>query len=526
LSIGREGLIFGIKLIEQAILKLKIILILLFLNFQPLISQETLPREFRGVWIATVGNIDWPSQKNLSTLQQKKEILHLLDLFHDLHFNAIIFQIRPAADAFYNSKYEPWSSYLTGTNDKAPAPYYDPLAFIIEETHKRGMEFHAWLNPYRAVVNYQEFQSNPFPLTYEKSEWFVNYGKTKYFNPGLPEVRAYTNKVVTDIVQNYDIDAIHFDDYFYPYTIKDAEFPDLETFKTFGGRYYPDHINDWRRENVNLIVKELYETIKTIKPWVQFGISPFGVWRNKRDDQRGSPTEAGQTNYDNLYADVLLWIKNGWLDYVLPQAYWHIGHPKVDYKTVVRWWADNSFGTNLYVGQGMYRLGDKEQDPAWMKVTPTEIEKQLELNKSASQIQGNAFFSAKSFVQNPFKINQILRGNYFKYPALIPVVNKDINFTPEVVINAKLDKVKNKEYLLQWETLPENVENQAVKYLVYQFNTHEVQNLNQSANLIALTGENKLSIPKKDLKDAKTLVIIAVSRNNNMSFPVRVEVKN
>jgi len=297
-------------------------------------------------------------------------------------------------------------------------------------------------------------------------------------------------------------------------------------FENHGGRYYPDHINDWRRENVNLIVKELHQTIKTIKPWVQFGISPFGVWRNKHDDLRGSSTEAGQTNYDNLYADVLLWIKNGWLDYVLPQAYWHIGHQKVDYKTVVQWWADNSFGTNLYVGQGMYRLGDKKQDPAWMQVTPTEIEKQLNLNKSTSQIQGNAFFSAKSFVQNPFKINQLLRGKYFKNPALIPVINKDINFTPEVVINARLNKIKNKKYLLQWETLPENVENQAVKYLVYQFNTHEVQNLNQSANLIALTGENKLSIPKKDLKDAKTLVIIAVSRNNNMSFPVRVDVKN
>lgn len=491
-----------------------------------LISQETLPREFRGVWIATVANIDWPSQKNLSTVQQKKEILNLLDLFHSLNFNAVIFQIRPSADAFYNSKYEPWSSYLSGTNDKAPSPYYDPLAFIIEETHKRGMEFHAWLNPYRAVINYQEFQSNPFPLTYEKSEWFVNYGNNKYFNPGLPDVRAYTNKVVTDIVQNYDIDAIHFDDYFYPYTIKDKKFPDQETFKNYGGRYYPDHVEDWRRENVNLIVKELYQTIKTLKPWVQFGISPFGVWRNKNDDLRGSATDAGQTNYDNLYADVLFWIKNGWLDYVLPQAYWHIGHSKVDYKEVAQWWSDNSFGTDLYMGQAMYRLGDKKEDEAWMNVTPTEIEKQMNLNKSNSQIQGSAFFSAKSFIKNPFKIDRILREKYYQHPSLMPIGNKDVSYVPEAVVNARLQKAKNKAYLLHWESIPENVEKQAVKFIIYQFKTHEVADLNKASNIIAVTGENKLSLLKKDLKNVKSLVIIGVSKNNNLSAPTRVEVNN
>jgi uncharacterized lipoprotein YddW (UPF0748 family) len=449
-----------------------------------------------------------------------------LDLFHDLHFNAIIFQIRPTADAFYNSKYEPWSSYLTGTNDKAPAPYYDPLAFIIEEAHKRGMEFHAWLNPYRAVINYQEFQSNPFPLTYEKSEWFVNYGKNKYFDPGIPEVRAYTKQVVTDIVQNYDIDAIHFDDYFYPYTIKDEKFPDLETFKNYGGRYFPDKIDDWRRENVNLIVKELFQNIKTLKPWVQFGISPFGVWRNKTDDFRGSLTEAGQTNYDNLYADVLHWMRMGWLDYVLPQAYWHIGHSKVNYKEVVKWWVDNSFGTDLYIGQAMYRLGDKNQDESWMASSPTEIEKQMDLNKSNSQIQGSAFFSAKSFVKNPFKIDQILREKYYQYPSLMPIANKNVSHTPEAVLNARLEKLKNKEYTLSWETIPENVEKQAVKYLVYQFKEHEIEDLNRAANIVALTGENKLNLSKKDLKDAKQLVIIGVSKNNNLSAPVRVDVKN
>jgi uncharacterized lipoprotein YddW (UPF0748 family) len=507
-------------------LRFNFLIFILLLKVHFIFSQEALPREFRGVWIATVGNIDWPSEKNLSTEQQKKEILNLLDLFHSLHFNAIIFQVRPAADAFYNSKYEPWSSYLTGENDKAPAPYYDPLAFIIEETHKRGMEFHAWLNPYRAVINYQEFQSKPFPLTYEKSEWFVNYGKNKYFNPGIPEVRAYTNQVVTDIVQNYNIDAIHFDDYFYPYKIKDEDFPDQLTFKDHGGSYYPDHLDDWRRNNINLIIRELYQTIKTIKPWVQLGISPFGVWRNKNQDPRGSATEAGQTNYDHLYADILYWIKNGWIDYILPQAYWPIGHNKVDYKEVVQWWADNSFGARLYIGHSMYRLGEIKEDPAWIKESPTEIEKQLDLNKSLSQIEGSVFFSAKSFIQNPFKIDHILETKYYPFPALQPIANKNVKYVPEAVINAELEKLKNKQFLLHWEAIPENVEKQAVKFLVYQFNDHEEVNLNKASNIISLTGENQLFIPKKDLKEATTFVIIGVSKNNDLSSPIRVEVKN
>ena len=363
-------------------------------------SQQYIEREFRGVWIATKENIDWPSSKTLSVEEQKKEVIELLDLFKGLNFNAVIFQIRPSADAFYNSKYEPWSSYLTGTNNKAPVPYYDPLAFIISETHKRGMEFHAWLNPYRAIVNYQKFQSNPFPLTYENPEWFINYGKNKYFNPGIPEVRRYTNKVVADIVQNYDVDAIHFDDYFYPYKIAKEKFPDEAAFKRFGGKFYPKHVDDWRRNNVNLIIEELYTTIKSIKPWVQFGISPFGVWRNKSVDPNGSDTQAGQTNYDDLYADVLFWIENRWLDYVLPQVYWHIGFKKADYIKVATWWSENNYDTNLYIGQGMYRLGNNKSK-AWKKQNKTEIEKQIDFNRSVSNIGGSAFFSAKSFSNNP-----------------------------------------------------------------------------------------------------------------------------
>ena len=496
------------------------LVLLLFLFCQITFSQQNIEREFRGVWIATKDNIDWPSSKTLSTEEQKKELIELLDLFKNLNFNVIIFQIRPSADAFYNSKYEPWSVYLTGTNDKEPAPYYDPLAFIISETHKRGMEFHAWLNPYRAIVNYQKFQSNPFPLSYEKPEWFINYGANKYFNPGIPEVRKYTNKVVADIVQNYDVDAIHFDDYFYPYKIAKEEFQDGNAFKKFGGKYYPRNVDDWRRNNVNLIIEELYTTIKTIKPWVQFGISPFGVWRNKSVDPKGSDTQAGQTNYDDLYADVTFWLKNKWLDYVLPQDYWHIGFKKADYKKVAGWWADNNYDTNLYMGQAMYRLGNYKSK-AWKKQNKTEIEKQIEFNRSVSNIKGSAYFSAKSFLKNPLGINDILKNDYYSDIVLPPSTDHNQKFVPEAVSNVNFTKEKNKIFKLSWDILPENKEKEAIKFLVYQFKSNEMVDFSKQSKIIEITGNKYIELSKRDLKNGNVFQVIAVSRNNNISLPVQ-----
>ncbi len=497
-----------------------LIFILLILLFLPHSYAQHKKREFRGVWIATVNNIDWPSSDQLSTEAQKKELIRLLDIFKDLNLNAVIFQIRPSADAFYHSKYEPWSRYLTGQNGKAPQPYYDPLAFAIEETHKRGMEFHAWLNPYRAIVDYREFHSNPFPLTYNKPEWFINYGKNKYFNPGIPDVRKYTNQVVADIVQQYDVDAIHFDDYFYPYKIKNEVFPDSLTFKEFGGEYYPNRLDDWRRHNVNLIIKELYQTIKSIKPWVQFGVSPFGVWRNKKDDPNGSDTHAGQTNYDDLYADILLWLKKGWLDYILPQAYWNIGHKKAGYKSVVEWWSQNNYNTNLYIGHGLYRLNRKKEDRAWRKKKPTEIEKQLDLNRSLPLISGSVYFSAKVFLKDPFNINEILKEKYYQHPVLPPGLPKGIKYHPEPVDELKILKINSKKQRLIWKSLPENNEKEAVKFLIYKFNKGESVNLNNDEKIIALTGEHHFDFNKKEFKKGSVFVVIAVNRNNNISNPV------
>jgi len=502
--------------------KNSILLLIFLIFFQNITSQINSNREFRGVWIATVKNIDWPSSKNLSTEAQKKELIKLLDTFESLNFNAIIFQIRPVADAFYNSKFEPWSEYLTGSNGVAPSPFYDPLAFAISETHKRGMEFHAWLNPYRAMVDYKESESNTLSLINKKPEWFINYGKNKYFNPGIPDVRTYTNKVVADIVQNYDIDAIHFDDYFYPYKIVEEKFPDDVSFKEYGGDFYPNNLDNWRRNNVNLIIEELSNTIKTIKPWVQFGISPFGVWRNKNIDPLGSDTKAGQTNYDDLYADILLWLKNGWLDYILPQVYWQIGHELADYETIVKWWDDNSYRTNLYIGQGVYKLDKQSKKRAWTKSSPTEIGKQIALNRTISQIQGNVFFSAKTFLKNTLDINNDLKNNYYLNPILPPIVNQVNSFIPEPVYNVKISKRKNRKYRVSWKSMPENKEKVAVKFIVYQFNKNEKVDTKNHSKIIALTGEKYVDIDKKDMKNANSFVIMAVSRNNNMSNPVRI----
>ncbi|WP_117885519.1 glycoside hydrolase family 10 protein [Aureibaculum luteum] len=494
--------------------KINYTIIIVLFSAQFIFAQK-INHEFRGVWVATVNNIDWPSKKNLNPTKQKAELIKLLDQFKDLNFNAIIFQIRPTADAFYNSSYEPWSAYLTDSINSPPKPYYDPLAFAIAETHKRGMEFHAWLNPYRVLINYKNTTTKPLALLKEKPDWFLNYGETTYFNPGVPEVRTYTNKVVAEIVQNYDVDAIHFDDYFYPYKIANEVFPDADAFKNFGGKFYPNQIDNWRRDNVNTIIEELHTTIKSIKPWVQFGISPFGVWRNKADDPTGSNTDAGQTNYDHLYADVLLWTKKGWLDYILPQIYWQIGHDKADYKTIAEWWIKNNYNTNLYIGQAMYRLGGKT-DEAWKQKNKTEIEKQLDLNRSLPTIKGSTYFSAKSFNKNAFGINKILKENYYQHPTLPPLTNNKASFFPAPVSHIKLTKIKGRKYQLSWKKLPENTAKEAVKFLVYKFERDEAMAINNPSKIIALTGETHINLNKRDLKKRTTFVVVPVSRNNNV----------
>ncbi len=384
------------------------------LCFALYLSAQT-KQEFRAVWIATVDNIDWPSKKGLPVDSQKAEFIRILDLHKRNGMNAVVMQVRPATDAFYPSPYEPWSEWLSGVQGKPPSPYYDPLEFMITETHKRGMEFHAWCNPYRADFSIGKASIAPSHITRMHPAWFVDYGGKKYFDPGNKEAQAFVVEVIRDITERYAVDAIHFDDYFYPYRIAGLEFPDALTYKQFGNSLSKD---DWRRSNVDSIIVALSRMIKQTKPAVKFGISPFGVWRNKDKDPLGSATNAGQTNYDDLYADILLWLRNGWIDYVAPQLYWEFGHKAAPYEVLIDWWSKHTYGKHCYIGLGIYRAGSND---AWKD--STLIPRQIELLRNTPNMHGMIFFSSKTFNKNPNGWNDSLRTNYFKEPALIPEMN-------------------------------------------------------------------------------------------------------
>ena len=369
--------------------------------------------EFRAAWIAAVENIDWPSRKGLPADSQRAEFIRQLDLLHRNGLNAVVVQIRPAADALYPSPYEPWSEWLSGVQGKPPSPYYDPLAFMIEETHKRGMEFHAWCNPYRAVYSIAKSSVSPSHITRQHPEWFLNYGGTLYFDPGNKDVQQYVVQVIRDIVHRYDIDALHFDDYFYPYRIPGKEFPDEHSYLKYGQGMTKE---DWRRSNVDSIIVHLSATIKEEKKYCKFGISPFGIWRNKSRDPEGSETQAGQTNYDDLYADILLWLRNGWIDYVVPQIYFEFGHRHAAYEVLLDWWSRHAYGRQCYIGLGIYKAGE---NPAWRDKTQLTRQIQAERNYYP-QVQGAVYFSSSTFLRNPYGWGDSLQLHYYNYPALLP----------------------------------------------------------------------------------------------------------
>jgi len=373
--------------------------------------------EFRAAWVATVENIDWPSKKGLPVDSQKVEFTRLLDMHQRNGLNAVVVQIRPAADAFYESPYEPWSEWLTGIQGQRPSPYYDPLAFMIEETHKRGMEFHAWCNPYRAVHTIGKSSVASDHITRQHPEWFVRFEKTLYFDPGNKEVWHYVTMVIRDIVRRYDIDALHFDDYFYPYDIVEGggpgkDFPDNASYARYGNGMSK---GDWRRSNTDSIIVSIGKAIKEEKPHCQFGISPFAIWRNSYKDPEGSETRGGQTDYDNLYADILLWLKNGWIDYVVPQIYFEFSHSHAPYAVLLDWWARHSYGRQCFIGLAPYRAGS---NAAWRD--PTQLTRQIQALRTYPQVQGEVYFSSSSFNNNPNGWSDSLRNNYYNYPALIP----------------------------------------------------------------------------------------------------------
>lgn len=365
---------------------------------------------FRGAWIATVANIDWPSEQAIGdTERQKQEMLFLLDSLESIGINAIVFQVRPTADALYKSDYEPSSHWLTGKQGDSLT--WDPLEWTIEEAHLRHMEVHVWLNPYR--VNLAKTDTSMICANHvwrEHPEWFWCYNKQWYFDPGLDITREWICTVVADIVDRYAIQAIHMDDYFYPYPVGKLQLPDTKTFEKYP-RGFTD-IREWRRDNVNRAIEEINRTIKECKPEVQFGISPFGVWRNASVDSTGSQTQAGITNYDDLYADIRLWIQKGWIDYVLPQLYWEIGKKVADYEVLAHWWANEVKGTNcqLYIGMAPYKLEGAKSTTAWGN--GNEIERQMKLNRTIPEITGECFYSTRPLLRNPRGVCDTIKAIY------------------------------------------------------------------------------------------------------------------
>jgi uncharacterized lipoprotein YddW (UPF0748 family) len=373
-------------------------------------------RQLRAMWIASVVNIDWPSTTGLPAAEQRAQLTAWFDLAVRLRFNAVVLQVRPTADAFWPSPYEPWSQYLTGTQGVDPG--YDPLAFAVEEAHRRNLQLHAWFNPYRVSM-----QTDPSTLVESHParrhpEWVFAYGPKLYYNPGIPEVRRFVEDAILDALR-YDIDAVHFDDYFYPYPVAGQELPDADTFAAYGDGF--DDIGDWRRHNIDLLISEMYQRIHARKPHVQFGVSPFGIWRNASSDPAGSDT-GGTESYNANYADTRKWVKQGWLDYINPQVYWNIGLAVADYAKLTPWWAEQVRDTpvKLYIGEATYKVGAAGQPAAWQD--QAELSRHLDLDAQYPEVAGNVYFSATEVRADTLGATSRLVADHYQHPALPPAM--------------------------------------------------------------------------------------------------------
>jgi uncharacterized lipoprotein YddW (UPF0748 family) len=361
------------------------------------------------MWIASVANVDWPSAPGLSPAEQRRELLDLLDLALERRLNAVMFQVRPTADAFWPSPYEPWSRYLTGTQGRDPG--WDPLGTAVREAHRRGLELHAWFNPYRVAMTEDPGTLAPTHPVRLHPDWAVPFGGKLYYNPGLPEVRRFVEDAMLDAVRRYPIDAVHWDDYFYPYPVAGQTFKDDDAYARYGAGF-PDR-DAWRRDNTDLLVRETAARIKRVRPGTRFGISPFAVWRNAATDPLGSATRAGVQTYDDLHADTRKWVRREWIDYIVPQVYWNIGFAAADYATLIPWWSEvvDGTGVDLYIGEALYKVGVAGQPAAWQD--PGELSRHLTFDADHPQVRGNVFFSAKEVAADPLgAMSRVVADHY------------------------------------------------------------------------------------------------------------------
>lgn len=466
-------------------------------------------REFRGAWLHVIGQTQW---QNKSTEQAKAYIRDQLDKLHDAGCNAVIFQVRPTADALYKSDLEPWSAWLTGKRGKAPSPMWDPLEYCLEEAHKRGMEFHAWLNPYRVTSTAKEKLPAGHASNMEPQRFF-RYNGQVLFDPAYQENRDFICKVVDDIVSRYDVDAIHIDDYFYPYPAPGKQIPDDASYLKFGAGKLK---NDWRRHNVDLLIEQLHKTIKERKPWVRFGVSPFGIWRNKRTDPRGSES-TGLQNYDDLYADVLLWARKGWIDYLAPQLYWSLDTKAAPSRKLVKWWNDNASGVDVYVGQDVKRTMDSA-DPG--NHDSNELDTKVRLSRTLPNIGGNIWWHGYWVTGNYKGAADSLAMKYQSTIALPPAYG-DKGIKPRNVKEIKIEKDKSGEEFLVWTPAAKGRKEEAsdpVRFVVYEFYPGEKQDIGDPQAIVALTPYTRMLIGKRP--EGITYAVTALDRQNRESDPV------
>ncbi len=469
-------------------------------------QSDSPKREFRAAWIATVANIDWP--RSTDAEKQKKELISLLDNLKEANINAVLLQVRPECDALYDSPYEPWSKWLTGTQGKAPSPYYDPLKFACEEAHKRGMELHAWFNPYRAETSIGSYNTASSHVTKAHPEWIFERRNKKILDPGLPKVREFVTNVVLDVVNRYDIDGVHFDDYFYPYGGMGNE--DAETFKNYNRGI--TNLANWRRDNVNLLVKMVYDSIQVAKPHVKFGISPFGIW------QSGYPSGIiGMNAYSEIYCDALAWLSAKTVDYLTPQTYWRIGGSQ-DFIKLTNWWAGKvkAAGLHLYPGQAAYRMYDSN---GW---AVSEITNQIEHVRSNPDILGSVFFSAKSIPDNSKDLKGVLANGQYKYKALPPSMNWKDQVNPNQPQNVKFGAIPSLSQAgLYWDSpVVASDGDNAFMYVIYKFDKANIssEDLADSRNIVEVTS-NKYFVEKTSGDIAiPTYVVTALDRNFNESI--------
>lgn len=472
-------------------------------------------REFRGAWMQFVNGM----YLGMSTQQIQQMLASQLDALQKDGANAIIFQVRGECDALYASRIEPWSRYLTGVQGQAPQPYWDPLEWMIEQCHKRGMELHAWINPYRARMK-SPTRLAPNHILSLHPERAFEYGGLYVLNPGLKENRDYILSVVDDIVSRYDIDGMHIDDYFYPYPAGGLAIPDQREYQIYGQGF--KSIGDWRRNNVDVFIKEMSEHIHKIKPWVKFGVSPFGIYRNRASDPAVGSATNGLQNYDDLYADVLKWIDKGWIDYCVPQIYWEIGNRAADYATLIKWWNEHASGRPLYIGEDVERTV-KYADP--QNPQSNQLPAKHALHEACKNVKGTVLWYAKSVTQNPGGYETLLRTNYWRNPALPPLMPFLDHKAPK-----KPKKVKpvwtSDGYVLFWTAPKQHHWGDVVsRYVVYRFAKGERIDINKTSNIVAITTDTHLILPYIDGKEKYTYVVTALDRVGNESKAAKKSLK-